>query len=209
MPAVAQLYGQAITGAIFDALDVGFSGNPGRSRRAATASPTISMPTRMRSTMRASRTASTASSHRPTAAIGASTMIFPRSGMPDYRPRRRRLLPRRQRWRATGSPGSMCAARNSTAPLAAATHRQSDRHHRRADWRLSPDLLIGVLGGYEHFDYSSFSVRRHAYGPRLDHRRLSRLALCAASALRCSGRLVRHSRERRRRPRYRWRNGQL
>ncbi|MFY9696649.1 MAG: hypothetical protein WA776_17440 [Xanthobacteraceae bacterium] len=28
MPAVAQLYGQAIPGAIFDMLDVGFSGNP-------------------------------------------------------------------------------------------------------------------------------------------------------------------------------------
>ena len=59
--------------------------------------------------------------------------------------------------------GSTCAAQTSIATPSAAISRAS----RSTRWPASrtgvtPDFLVGVLGGYEHFDYSSQAFQRRA-----------------------------------------------
>jgi hypothetical protein len=58
---------------------------------------------------------------------------------------------------------------------------------------ITPNFLVGALGGYEHFDYSSQAFNGVLKGRWLDHRRLFGLAHRGQPAFRCISGVVGHS----------------
>ena len=162
-PVIAQISGQAISGAIDNAIEAGFSDNPQPLTPNGSGFTYQFWRRGERSRARRSpRTTCATSLPRPISARAGSTMHSPCSPTTATTPRRApRLTAPQREWLGWLDMRGVSVDRRSTG-----NDLKGDQINATAGLtrKLTPDFLIGAFGGYEHFDYSSDALNGRLKG---------------------------------------------